>query len=74
MTLALLVGGAVIAAVVLVTRRPDEPVPPRHTDWQTTTVSALCDAEDLLDRLENQGYAEREVVVLENSCIAVRWR
>jgi len=45
-----------------------------RSDWHLTTVSALCDAEDLLDCLETQGYAERELVVLGNSCFAVRWR
>ncbi len=45
-----------------------------RTDWQLTTVGALSDAEDLLDALENQGFAERELVVLGNSCFAVRWR
>ncbi len=47
---------------------------PSQTDWQLTTVSALCDAEELLDMLENQGIAERELLVLGNSCFAVRWR
>lgn len=45
-----------------------------RTDWQLTTVSALSDAEDLLDYLEARGYAERELVVLGNSTFAVRWR
>lgn len=45
-----------------------------RTDWHLTTVSALCDAEELLDTLEYQGYAERELVVMGNSCFAVRWR
>jgi hypothetical protein len=45
-----------------------------RTDWHLTTVSALSDAEELLDVLENQGVAERELVVLGNSCFAVRWR
>lgn len=48
--------------------------PNTRTEWHLTTVSALCDAEDLLDTLENQGVAEREMVVLGNSCFAVRWR
>ena len=48
--------------------------PTTRTDWHLTTVSALHDAEDLLDTLENQGVAERELVVLGNSCFAVRWR
>ncbi len=43
-------------------------------DWNLTAVAALCDAEDLLDILEKQGVAERELVVLGNSCFAVRWR
>ncbi len=48
--------------------------PSTRTDWQLTTVSALSDAEELLDMLENQGIEERELVVLGNSCFAVRWR
>src|SRR5262245_28890537 len=46
---------------------------PRN-EWHLTTVDALCDAEELLDLLENQGHTERELVVLGNSCFAVRWR
>ena len=48
--------------------------PATRTDWHLTTVSALSDAEELLDVLEGQGYEERELVVLGNSCFAVRWR
>jgi len=48
--------------------------PVTRTEWQLTTVSALSDAEELLDVLENQGVSERELVVLGNSCFAVRWR
>jgi len=47
---------------------------PARTDWQLATVSALSDAEDLLDCLEAQGYGDRELVVLGNSSFAVRWR
>ncbi len=50
--------------------QPQQPL----TDWQVTTVADLTDAEDLLDCLEAQGVAERELVVLGNSCFAVRWR
>jgi hypothetical protein len=49
-------------------------LPATRTDWHLTTVSALHDAEELLDVLECQGFAERELVVLGNSCFAVRWR
>jgi hypothetical protein len=45
-----------------------------RTDWQLTTVDDLTNAEDLLDCLEAQGYTDRELVVLGNSCFAVRWR
>lgn len=45
-----------------------------HTDWNLTTVTALSDAEEMLDMLECQGYEERELVVLGNACFAVRWR
>ncbi len=43
-------------------------------DWQLTSVNNLTDATDLLDCLENQGIAERELIVLGNSSFAVRWR
>jgi hypothetical protein len=46
----------------------------RNTDWQLATVNALSDAENLLDCLEARGFADRELVVLGNSCFAVRWR
>ena len=58
------------AAETLVGRTPNI----IRTDWQLTTVDDLTDAEDLLDCLEAQGYADRELVVLGNSCFAVRWR
>ena len=45
-----------------------------RADWQLATVDDLTDAEDLLDSLEYRGYADRELVVLGNSCFAVRWR
>jgi len=47
---------------------------PAKTDWQLATVDDLTNAEDLLDCLEAQGFTERELVVLGNSCFAVRWR
>jgi hypothetical protein len=61
------------AAETLATGRHAAPVATR-TDWQLATVSALSDAEELLDMLENQGFEERELLVLGNSCFAVRWR
>ena len=48
--------------------------PATRTDWNLTTVTALSEAEELLDMLECQGFAERELVVLGNSCFTVRWR
>jgi hypothetical protein len=47
---------------------------PVRTDWQLTAVDDLTHAEELLDCLENQGYTERELVVMGNSSFAVRWR
>ncbi|MDY3561318.1 hypothetical protein R5W23_002595 [Gemmata sp. JC673] len=44
------------------------------SEWNLATVTALSDAEELLDVLECQGYAERELMVLGNSCFTVRWR
>jgi hypothetical protein len=43
-------------------------------EWQLVTVDDLTAAEELLDCLENQGFAERELVVLGNARFAVRWR
>ena len=45
-----------------------------RTDWQLATVNDLANAEDLLDSLESHGYEDRELVLLGNSCFAVRWR
>ena len=45
-----------------------------NADWQLSTVDDLTSAEDMLDSLEAHGYADRELVVLGNSCFAVRWR
>jgi hypothetical protein len=53
---------------------PPRPHNAARTEWQLATVAALSDAEELLDLLENQGFAERELVVLGNSTFAVRWR
>lgn len=66
------ISNAASAAETLVVDRSVPPV--TRTDWQLTTVSALQHAEELLDMLENQGFAERELVVLGNSSFAVRWR
>ena len=50
-------------------------VPARaRTDWQLVTVDDLTKAEELLDSLESCGFEDRELVVLGNSCFAVRWR
>lgn len=69
MVLILLVG---TVAILLLIRRRDFPLACR--DWQQATVTTLREAEELLDALENQGYAEREVELLGNSCITVCWR
>ncbi len=47
---------------------------PTPTEWHLVTVSALHEAEELLDCLEAHGFAERELLVLSNSCFVVRWR
>jgi hypothetical protein len=47
---------------------------PTRVEWHLTTVSTLREAEDMLDSLEAQGITERELVILGNSCFAVRWR
>jgi hypothetical protein len=47
---------------------------PDPTVWRSAVVSELLTAEELLDRAEEQGYRERELVVLGNSTFLVRWR
>lgn len=42
--------------------------------WHLATVDGLTHAEDLLDSLESHGFENRELLVLDNSCFAVRWR
>lgn len=42
--------------------------------WQSATVFDLAAAEELLDRAEEEGYAERELLVLGNETFVVRWR
>lgn len=50
------------------------PRPTAVDGWQTVTVEDLTLARDLLDWLETAGYAERELVVVDNSTFVVRWR
>ena len=45
-----------------------------RTEWHMRTVSGLEEAQELLDRLEVQGFTERELIVLGNSAFVVRWR
>jgi hypothetical protein len=68
------IANAAASAETIATGRHTNSGVGKRTDWQLTTVSALSDAEELLDMLENQGYTERELVVMGNSCFAVRWR
>lgn len=62
------------AAAETLRNSPEHRFTHRIADWQLTSVDDLTAAEDLLDALENQGYTERELVVMGNSSFAVRWR
>jgi hypothetical protein len=42
--------------------------------WQSAIMSDLAAAEELLDRMEAEGYQECELLVLGNSTFLVRWR
>ena len=44
------------------------------SEWKLVTLSRLCDVEELLDCLEVNKIAEREVHTFGNSTFAVRWR
>ena len=41
--------------------------------WQIANSASLSEVEDLLDSLENQGVAEREVT-LQSDRFAIRWQ
>ena len=43
-------------------------------DWKLVTLCRLCDVEELLDCLEANAVAEREVHTFGNDTFAVRWR
>lgn len=52
------------------------PQPPPNTTsdrWLTAKLSNLTVAEEVLDSLENAGYAERELVITDDGFV-VRWR
>jgi hypothetical protein len=51
-----------------------ESAPASPGAWHQIVVSALRDAEDLLDALEVQGCEHRELVILGEASFAVRWR
>ena len=46
---------------------------PPVVGWQIANSASLTEVEDLLDSLENQGVAEREVT-LQSDRFAVRWQ
>ena len=66
----------------LLAREPREPSGGSHErtalsdpdGWRSAVVSELSAAEALLDRAEEEGYRQRELVVLGNSSFLVRWR
>ena len=47
---------------------------PAPGEWQLAAVGDLTAAEDLLDRLEAAGFAERELTVAGPARFIVRWR
>lgn len=42
--------------------------------WHSAIVADLTTAEELLDQAEQDGYRERELIVLDHSTFLVRWR
>lgn len=42
--------------------------------WNSVTLNRLCDVEDFLDQLEAHNVAEREMVTLNDTAFAVRWK
>ena len=48
--------------------------PSKTGEWQLKTCDTLREVENTLDSLENHGILEREVVVMSNSCFALRWK
>jgi hypothetical protein len=52
----------------------DTKTPVPQGEWQLATLNSLREAEELLDCLERQGFQERELVLMSNSCFAIKWR
>jgi hypothetical protein len=46
---------------------------PKPPEWQMRTFASMTAAQELLDSLEAQGFAEREFVVLGKASFAVKW-
>lgn len=44
-----------------------------QAEWHTVEEMTFEQASDLLDYLENQSVAERQLVIQDNGLIAVRW-
>jgi hypothetical protein len=42
--------------------------------WHSAVVPDLTTAEELLDQAEQDGYRDRELIVLDHSTFLVRWR
>jgi len=42
--------------------------------WHSAVVPDIATAEELLDQAEQDGYRDRELIVLGNSTFLVRWR
>jgi hypothetical protein len=54
--------------------KPRSQVLTSGADWHSAIVPELRAAEELLDRLEASGFAEREFKILGDSTFEVRWR
>lgn len=49
------------------------PMPRHPTCWQVRPVRDLSEAEDLLDWLDTQGRADRELITLPDGTFAIRF-
>ena len=59
---------------VLETLLAARPASPRFSGWNSITTTSLDEVQDLLEALEEIGFTERSVMIIDARRFAVSWR